>query len=698
MAEYRRRNVTNSKDTEYRPGSGIPRSGGDSGAGSNKAAGTRASAGNRSTPGTRKAAGNGGRRTAGSRTGTGTASGTRGTAGTRRTAGTGTGGTRTSAGTRAGSSYGDSRGAAGLRTRPEGSRLNETGSRRNGRSESETERQERIRRARQKKELIRKRKRKKKLIRTAQLLLAGIAVLAVIIFAVSAGVRRSKAKKDEEAAAVAAAHAAATQTVMEAADVLHLSFPVLTQDDSPMAQAVGAAKPKTDSDDQDENSTENAEGIDGQMTENAQDSNSENTIDGNKTELSQEEIDASADALEIITVSQFNKILQNLYDNNYVLVNIYSTATEDENGIAPGKVSVPKGKKPLIISQRDVSYEAGYNGHPDKLVLDSSGKVTCEYTAADGSIKRGDVDVIPCVEAFIAKHPDFSFENARGVIGLTGYRGVLGYQIEKDMKIIGSIGGTSSSSDSVSSTVSQTADTASGDTADTGISEDTGTTEDGSDSYESGTEEETWTDDSADTYDSGDGWTGDSDENYYEDSTSASSESTENAEGTESTESTDSTSSSQNADAGTATDTADVSAAEKDQDSAVTASRNAASDLITALKASGWSIACNSYQLVSYGSEYDKVVDDVNTWKEKVGSLAGDTDILLLPKGADLDSWSGYRADNKKFQYLKEMGYKIYCTENEGAFTWAQITDEYVRLGMHDVCTYKQYESIMEMN
>jgi hypothetical protein len=38
------------------------------------------------------------------------------------------------------------------------------------------------------------------------------------------------------------------------------------------------------------------------------------------------------------------------------------------------------------------------------------------------------IEVIPILENFIRKHPDFSWHGARGIIALTGYNGILGYR------------------------------------------------------------------------------------------------------------------------------------------------------------------------------------------------------------------------------------------------------------------------------
>ena len=106
-------------------------------------------------------------------------------------------------------------------------------------------------------------------------------------------------------------------------------------------------------------------------------------------------VDASGRTL---TVAEFVQILNELYADGYVLI--------DPECITPafGKntVSVPEGKKPLIISQRDVSYSFLRQGssYAQRLVLDSQGNVTCQYADRSGNVTYGDYDLIPALEIF----------------------------------------------------------------------------------------------------------------------------------------------------------------------------------------------------------------------------------------------------------------------------------------------------------
>jgi len=133
----------------------------------------------------------------------------------------------------------------------------------------------------------------------------------------------------------------------------------------------------------------------------------------------------------MVTQSEFAKILQQVYDNDYVLVSPHQLATVAKDGsITPKKLKLPEGKKPLVISVDDVSYYDYMegDGFATNLTIADDGRVVNTYTDADGNTTQGSYDVMPMVDDFVRKHPDFSHAGARGVIALTGYNGVLGYR------------------------------------------------------------------------------------------------------------------------------------------------------------------------------------------------------------------------------------------------------------------------------
>ena len=85
------------------------------------------------------------------------------------------------------------------------------------------------------------------------------------------------------------------------------------------------------------------------------------------------------------------------------------------------------------MSEDDLSYyhsygENGAQGYADKLVIDSDGKVKCQYTDPSGNVQIGDYDMVPRIDTFISEHPDFCYRGARPTIALTGYNGIFGYR------------------------------------------------------------------------------------------------------------------------------------------------------------------------------------------------------------------------------------------------------------------------------
>lgn len=135
-----------------------------------------------------------------------------------------------------------------------------------------------------------------------------------------------------------------------------------------------------------------------------------------------------------ITVKEFKAILQSLYDQGYVLIRLSDIATKQQNEdgtvrYVPGKIYLRKGRKPIIISENDVSYHKYMqdDGFASKLVLDEDGNVLCQMQLDTGAV-TGAYDIVPIVNEFVKEHPDFSYKGAKGLLTLTGYDGVFGYK------------------------------------------------------------------------------------------------------------------------------------------------------------------------------------------------------------------------------------------------------------------------------
>ena len=134
------------------------------------------------------------------------------------------------------------------------------------------------------------------------------------------------------------------------------------------------------------------------------------------------------------TISEFNAIMQKMYEKGYVMVSLHDMCSVDENGsVVRGEIRLPEGKKPFVLSQDDVSYYhyMDGDGFAHQLVLDENGQVKNSYIEEDGSVSIGDYDMVPLIDSFVREHPDFSYHGHKGIIALTGYEGVLGYRTDE---------------------------------------------------------------------------------------------------------------------------------------------------------------------------------------------------------------------------------------------------------------------------
>ncbi len=182
----------------------------------------------------------------------------------------------------------------------------------------------------------------------------------------------------------------------------------------------------------------------------------------------------------MVTVEEFNRSIEQLYQNDFVLVNLNDLIQKDEQGnLSFNGLALPEGKKPLVLSQDDVSYyeymdNSGFpsrlvvsnnneiknvykendkeeigdfdmvplqddvsyyeymdnSGFPSRLVVSNNNEIKNVYKENDKE-EIGDFDMVPLIDAFVKKHPDFSYRGAKGTLALTGYNGVLGYRTSK---------------------------------------------------------------------------------------------------------------------------------------------------------------------------------------------------------------------------------------------------------------------------
>ena len=149
-----------------------------------------------------------------------------------------------------------------------------------------------------------------------------------------------------------------------------------------------------------------------------------------------------------VSTAEFEKILNQLYMNNYVLVNFdnfVGTGSVDGTSQVYDEMSIwlPEGKKPVMITETMVNYfgymvDGNGDGTPDsqgggfanKLVVDAVGNIKAEYVDENNVTQVGNYDLVPILEDFIAEHPDFSYRGSRATLAVTGSQGIFGYRIQ----------------------------------------------------------------------------------------------------------------------------------------------------------------------------------------------------------------------------------------------------------------------------
>jgi len=304
-------------------------------------------------------------------------------------------------------------------------------------------------------------------------------------------------------------------------------------------------------------------------------------------------------ANSMITVREFEAMLESLYEKGYVLVSMSDIAKDvtDSRGVTTlemQQIMLPADKKPIVLSQDNVSYEGVKNGDgiATCLVLDDDGRVKAKYTDSEGHDKIGDYDFIPIVDSFVEQHPDFSYKGAKGVISVSGANGVYGYSLSK------------SSSGPASQTSSETEGTAQAQTSAASTAQGTSDSTAGTQSGET----------SADS------------------STNASGET------------------------GTPDNSRVLNLHTNLQNQNLTEEQKTIAGISDALRDDGWSIACAGYSH-SYMNDMSlsQLENDISSWEEEVGSLVGGSSILFYPYGGEV----AYPGD--QLNYLLSSGFEYLC-------------------------------------
>ena len=138
------------------------------------------------------------------------------------------------------------------------------------------------------------------------------------------------------------------------------------------------------------------------------------------------------------TIPEFEKMLEEFYNDGYVLVRLHDMASMETQAdgtekMVPGDIMLPPGKKAMVMSQDDVCYYEYMEGagFAERMIVGEDGRPTCVYVDENGTEHVGEYDLVPILDRFIDEHPDFSYKGAKACLAFTGYNGILGYRTDE---------------------------------------------------------------------------------------------------------------------------------------------------------------------------------------------------------------------------------------------------------------------------
>lgn len=118
-----------------------------------------------------------------------------------------------------------------------------------------------------------------------------------------------------------------------------------------------------------------------------------------------------------------------------------------------------------------------------------------------------------------------------------------------------------------------------------------------------------------------------------------------------------------------------------------------ATKVADAMKETGWEFASHTWGHINVtASGLDHIQTDTEKWLNYVSPIVGDTDIIIFAFGADLGDWQPYTTDNEKFNYLKNVGFDIYCNVDSTQY-WVQFGDTFMRQGRRNLDGYRMYHN-----
>ena len=111
--------------------------------------------------------------------------------------------------------------------------------------------------------------------------------------------------------------------------------------------------------------------------------------------------------------------------------------------------------------------------------------------------------------------------------------------------------------------------------------------------------------------------------------------------------------------------------------SVLQAERDGLKAIVETLKATGYKLACYTYNNVHYGSmTAEQIQTDITMWTERVTPWLGEVDMIVFARESDISDEAPYTG-NSKFHVLYNAGFRFFS--GVGATPWNQVADRYVR-------------------
>ena len=141
-----------------------------------------------------------------------------------------------------------------------------------------------------------------------------------------------------------------------------------------------------------------------------------------------------------LTGNEFTNLLETLYAKGYVLVDPENMMSATDPGfILERNLTVPEGKKPLVIIIENLSYDptAYVCGTCRRLVLNDEKQVCGEYTikgkdGAEDAVVNRMAEAIGILDVFVSNHLDFTYDGSKGIVSIGGHDSCFGYIVNRE--------------------------------------------------------------------------------------------------------------------------------------------------------------------------------------------------------------------------------------------------------------------------